>query len=481
MYWDTVTGGFDAELTSNIGAGTPSGIKITGYMNGANDAVRVQMWDYQAGTPAWVTIGSWSGGGSTVNQPLPYDAFVGMVGTAGNLGDIRLRLYNDNGVVDTALTSANIYIDQVFVEFNEGASSSLDAVYFDSNASNTGTTAVDGLPGNPVSTEAAVNTLLASRNLHKVEVALESSVTFATSHIDEVWTGRHWTCDQGGQNLSGSHIEGADVTGIATASVERIDYKECSFGTCTVPQMHAESCGLTATVAFGEAGDYIFNNCHSAIAGASTPIIDTGAAIANVNLAMPDWHNGIEIANLNAAGTDLFSISGIGQIIYSASSSGAVNQRGRFKLTNTGGVIITYDDPSQNEINTLADTADMQPRVVAIELDTDELQTDWTTGGRLDLLLDQVITDISNLNNISAAQVNAEMVDVLATDTYAETTVPAATASLAAKIQWLATIARNKITQTATTQLVRNDADSATLGTSTVSDDGTTFTRGEFL
>ena len=110
MNWDSVTGGFDAELTGNIGAGTPSGIKITGYMNGANDAVRVQMWDYQAGTPAWVTIGPWSGGGSSINQVLPYDAFVGMVGIGANLGNIRLRLYNDNGVADTALTSANIYI-----------------------------------------------------------------------------------------------------------------------------------------------------------------------------------------------------------------------------------------------------------------------------------------------------------------------------------------------------------------------------------
>jgi len=88
---------------------------------------------------------------------------------------------------------------------------------------------------------------------------------------------------------------------------------------------------------------------------------------------------------------------------------------------------------------------------------------------------------IAALNNLSAAQVNAEVVDALAVDTYAESAaVPAATASLAAKIQWLGTLARNKITQTSTTQLVRNDADSGTIGTSTVSDDGTTFIRGEF-
>jgi len=79
------------------------------------------------------------------------------------------------------------------------------------------------------------------------------------------------------------------------------------------------------------------------------------------------------------------------------------------------------------------------------------------------------------------ASVNTEVLDVLTTDTFAEASaVPAATSTLKDKINWLFALARNKVTQTATTQLVRNDADSGTIGTSTVSDDGTTFTRGEY-
>lgn len=88
---------------------------------------------------------------------------------------------------------------------------------------------------------------------------------------------------------------------------------------------------------------------------------------------------------------------------------------------------------------------------------------------------------IAALNDLSAAEVNAEMVDALDTDAYAELgAVPAANASLADKITWLAMLARNKITQTATTQTLRNDADSGNVGTSTVSDNGTTFTKGEW-
>lgn len=58
--------------------------------------------------------------------------------------------------------------------------------------------------------------------------------------------------------------------------------------------------------------------------------------------------------------------------------------------------------------------------------------------------------------------------------------VPALTANLKTALSWLLALARNKITQTSTTSSLRNDADNATIATSTVSDDGTTFTRGEW-
>lgn len=58
--------------------------------------------------------------------------------------------------------------------------------------------------------------------------------------------------------------------------------------------------------------------------------------------------------------------------------------------------------------------------------------------------------------------------------------VPAANATPLQKLAWLAMIARNKITETATTQIVMADDGTTTVGTATVSDDGTTFARGEF-
>jgi hypothetical protein len=46
-------------------------------------------------------------------------------------------------------------------------------------------------------------------------------------------------------------------------------------------------------------------------------------------------------------------------------------------------------------------------------------------------------------------------------------------------LNFLGALMRNKMTQTATTTTLRNDADNASIATSTVADDGTTFTRGE--
>jgi hypothetical protein len=92
-----------------------------------------------------------------------------------------------------------------------------------------------------------------------------------------------------------------------------------------------------------------------------------------------------------------------------------------------------------------------------------------------------VTTAISGLENISAADVNAQVVDALATDTYAEPgqATPASTLSLAAKINYLIKAWRNRSTQSDDTYTLYND-DATTAGqVATVSDNGTVFDRGE--
>ncbi len=94
---------------------------------------------------------------------------------------------------------------------------------------------------------------------------------------------------------------------------------------------------------------------------------------------------------------------------------------------------------------------------------------------------DATLAAIAALNNLSAAQVNAEVLAVMNVDTYAEPGQgnPAATASIFAKLNYLYKWARNKKTQTATVLSVYADDETTVDHKSTVSDDGTTATRGE--
>lgn len=92
-----------------------------------------------------------------------------------------------------------------------------------------------------------------------------------------------------------------------------------------------------------------------------------------------------------------------------------------------------------------------------------------------------VTGSIGSLATQAKADVNAEVVDTLATDTYAEPGqgAPAATTSLAAKINYLFKAWRNKVTQTSTEYALYADDGTTKDQAATVSDDGTTFTRGE--
>jgi hypothetical protein len=89
--------------------------------------------------------------------------------------------------------------------------------------------------------------------------------------------------------------------------------------------------------------------------------------------------------------------------------------------------------------------------------------------------------DATTSSRATPAQVNTEVVDALAVDTYAEPGqgTPAATATLAAKINYLYKAWRNKKTQTSTQYSLYADDATTVDQKATVSSDGTTTTVGE--
>lgn len=113
----------------------------------------------------------------------------------------------------------------------------------------------------------------------------------------------------------------------------------------------------------------------------------------------------------------------------------------------------------------------------------------------LDALLSDVTTILLAINNVTDglpaikaaidtkptnAEVNAEMVDVLEIDTHSEpAAVLGSTSSIKDVIMWLKIMSKNRMLQSATTTTLRNTGDTVNVSTSTVSDNGTVFSRGE--
>lgn len=127
-----------------------------------------------------------------------------------------------------------------------------------------------------------------------------------------------------------------------------------------------------------------------------------------------------------------------------------------------GAQITGFNDLSAAQVNTEADTALADVGVTT------------TVTGRIDVAVSSRATP---------AQVNAEVLDVLNVDTFAEPgqEAPPATTTLVKKIGWLYKAFRNRVTQDATTMKIYADDGTTVDAKATVSDNGTTYDRNEVV
>lgn len=440
-------GVMDLYYEFNVASGIPTSATMTGYLNGVNDSVGVYGYDWVAA--GWVQIGTLVGKGATTNDVNSYSLFTDMVGSGANTGLVRLRFFAAAG-----LTTATLAVDQIYCSFSQNSSGyDNGAIWIDTNLTNTNTVVgIDGTATNPVSTIAAANTLSAATNLTRFEVAPGSSITFAASQVGQLFRGGSWTLALGGQDISDSNFYGARVSGVATMPTGEAHFHDCELGACTLGEAYADGCGLGGAITLTTAGTYLFDRCHSAIAGAASPSIDFGAAVGNTSLNMRHYSGGIEISNKDAVGTDTMSLEGNGQLVVAASSSGAIAVRGNFKVTNTGGATITYDDNTAN--------------TALIVADTNELQGDWTDGGRLDLIIDAILADTSTDGVALSATTANQVADALLTRDWTSVTGEAARSALNAL-----RLLRNKYSITGSTLTVTEEDDATTAWTAALTTD----------
>ncbi len=328
-------GALDLYYEFDIGGGA-SATSFTLYarLNSANDSLQVLAYNWDGAV--WEQINTLNG--AAAFSEFIYNATVAHTGTGANAGKVRLRFYAASG-----LTTAELFVDQLVVNYtntNRTVGYSNGAIWLDSTVSNTNSEPfVDGVSDNPVSTLNAANSLSASVNIRRFEVAPGSSFTFAASETNITYIGDKWTLNTGGQDISNTFISGANISGTAVAPTGGPTLVECILQTCTLPPCLVEYSGLQGTVTLGSAGDFFFISCHSNLAGTSTPVIDFNAAVGACNVSIRRYSGGIEIQNMQAG--DQISIEGDGQIVVNANcTGGTITYRGIFRLTdNSSGAV----------------------------------------------------------------------------------------------------------------------------------------------
>lgn len=175
---------------------------------------------------------------------------------------------------------------------------------------------------------------------------------------------------------------------------------------------------------------------------------------------------------------DFDSVTGLHHFAIDTSADGTFYSAGSFfdVVITTGTVDSVSVVGTVVASFTIRKVSALKPTTAGRTLDVSaggEAGVDWANVGSPTTAVNLSGTDIQTVANgaLTAAKFGSLT---------APSAVPAAAPTLFDAIAWLFTLGRNKITQTATTQLLRNDADSGTIGTSTVSDDGTTATRGKW-
>jgi hypothetical protein len=411
---------YEAELGAN---GYPTNVDLYGRVNGVNDDLGIYAYNWSES--AWDQIGTLEGKSGTTDDDNSFSMTVSHVGTGDDLGKVRFRIYGED------LSSANLYIDQLLFGYTivyQSVGYALGSIWIDTVNGSSGTEEfVNGTADNPVASLADAITLSESLGINRFRIAIGSSITLTQDFPGYAFDGENWALALGGVDISSCAFRGAFISGICTASTIPI-FETCSFGDVSAPFMEAITCAFSGTVTVTEPGAWYLFRCSSAVAGTDTPVFDLGESVEGSQLNFRNWSGGIEFQNVSQSGTDLLSVEGRGQIVLDSScSGGTLAIRGAFDLTDNSETVTISDD------------------------------------ARYD-----------------TTQINDQVIDVISVDTFDEPEqgAPSPTATIVNKLGLLYKSLINKKTNDGSTEELYN-SDGATVDhQATVSDDGTTFTKG---
>ena len=226
-------------------------------------------------------------------------------------------------------------------------------VHLDTVDGTAGTTVGEhGTPDNPTDLLASAKTIAGNigggiKDFHLIN---GSSIELAEDTTDESYFGDNWTLALGGENITGAFIQGAAISGIATAT-SGYHLSGCELGAVTLDNDgHFERCGLTGTFTAGQAGTFTFHNCFTE--SASGVVMDFGALGATtINLFGFDG----DIIPTNMAAGDLLHITGAGSIVTATCTGGTIDRDGQFQYTDAGGNVTEGKSDIESDVSSILD------------------------------------------------------------------------------------------------------------------------------
>jgi len=343
-----------------------------GYVSGILDSVELQF--YHWGDAAFKTELVLPGAVGTTLIEETIRAVNAYTGTGANLGKVRFRFLST--------TANNIATDRLrfdFVTNFDSVGYALGRIWVNTLSGKAGVVAFfNGVADRPVLTLADALTLSSSVGLTDFHTINGSIITLEGISDNFSFFGDHWTLALNNKSVSGTYFQGAsEVSGICTGT-EEVHFEGCDIDSISVQLGHFDFCGFRGTVTQTLAGDYNYHDCYSKVPGAAAPTFTKTAGQA-VTIQFRRYSGGITLSGLEAG--DVITVSGeLGTVTLNGADA-TVEVRGTYKelVNNLTG------SPTVN-----TDGAIKGVDVASILADTNELQTDWTDGGRLDLILDSI-------------------------------------------------------------------------------------------
>jgi hypothetical protein len=310
---------------------------------------------------------------------------------------------------------------------------------------------VDGTQHNPVSNIADATTIAAAVGLKRFRLAIGSVVTLAQGYTGYQFWGRTWTLILNAQTVTNCYFEGAIVVGTSVGAGQKFNL--CAFGTVTLPPCSISASVFIGPITLSGSGAYYLDHCQSGNPADTTPpVVDFTVTVSQDNDFNVFHHSGgLEFANMGQSGTDTANINGNGRVIFASTcvTPAVARLRGNFNQENNGTLTVIDDANYERDthINAHYDEQTSEARASGSygQLTKDNL--DAAVGSRMptthiDATAGKVdgvaLVDVTTLNSDmrgtdnaalatgvqlstqGKADVNAEVVDALNVDSYAE-------------------------------------------------------------